>query len=257
VIETELLVAEAGLGEHARARAGLERLFEQHRAQRGPLTIAELCEAGLRIALLSGDHAVARTHCAEMVSRYEATGISTLIQHAQELRTETQVQLGEQPVHSLRRSLGTPGMQMHTFENSAFSVDGASLSDLAQRGLRLMLADQSAEQGFLYWVRDEVCTAAAALAPEPIDARVEAWVRARVREESVDVPTVVLSEKSALPATTRDVLTLGTRVFRLTMLYDAGDGRHGVVGVAVAAADGGAPVRFVLLTVTEAFRCVR
>ena len=51
LVETERLVAEAGLGHFELARRELGLLLDKHGKTPGPLTLAELHEAGLRIAL--------------------------------------------------------------------------------------------------------------------------------------------------------------------------------------------------------------
>ena len=81
LVETERIVAEAGLGAVDSARERLERLFELHRTNEGPLTLGELYETGLRVALLARHEADARAHCEGMARWYGVTRIPSLVQH--------------------------------------------------------------------------------------------------------------------------------------------------------------------------------
>ena len=81
LVETERIVAEAGLGAVDSARERLERLFELHRTNEGPLTLGELYETGLRVALFARHEADARAHCEGMARWYGVTRIPSLVQH--------------------------------------------------------------------------------------------------------------------------------------------------------------------------------
>jgi hypothetical protein len=114
-VETERIVAEAGLGAIDSARERLERLFELHRANEGSLTLGELHEAGLRVALLARHDADARTHCDGMARWYGATRIPSLVQHCAIVRARTMAVLEGPPgTDPLLVSVGKDEAAAHT-----------------------------------------------------------------------------------------------------------------------------------------------
>ena len=86
LIEAEALVADAGLGDIDRACNGVHRMLGMHAPNAGPLTIGELHETGVRIALISRDEAAARAHAAHMQRWYESTAIPSLVQYCEAVR---------------------------------------------------------------------------------------------------------------------------------------------------------------------------
>ncbi|HKU43379.1 MAG TPA: hypothetical protein VJR89_34695, partial [Polyangiales bacterium] len=240
LIETELLVARAGLGEHQLARQGLARLLQRHTPNQGPLTLAELHEAGARIELSAGDESAALAHCSEMERWYEGTGIVSLIQHCQGVRAWVSAPLTAAGVTAqtmLAELTQLPSLIPSTTGSSQFS-----LPELAQRALQVLVEQHRAECGYLYWVEDRTCRPAASLAPEGLDTQVERWMHARISERHADATVVQPSRREPAPA--RDTLRLGARCYRLTLLFHGESANdQGLFGVAVVATDGEAPAR--------------
>jgi hypothetical protein len=83
LVETELAMAEARLGEHAAAERRLDALVERHLPGQGPLTLGTLYETRIHVALLRGDREAAKAHLAKMASWYEKTGLPSLAARAE------------------------------------------------------------------------------------------------------------------------------------------------------------------------------
>jgi tetratricopeptide (TPR) repeat protein len=245
LIESEKLVAQAGLGRPDLAREGLAKLLELHKPKRGPLTLAELHEAGVRIALLCGEHTSARVHCDEMTSWYAGTGIASLIQHCEVVRSRMQALISER-LTSRPRAL--PMMDADAASTSLSVVrsfngtEALPLPALARRALGVLVEQHHARLGDLYWVEDGSCTHAASMTSEVLDNQVVMWLRQRIVEELADTTTAAPDEVPTLGA--RDVLVVGSRFYRVLFLFHhAAAGKDGLLGAAVVANDVEEPTR--------------
>lgn len=241
LVQSERLVALAGLGMAEDARTGLDQLLELHTPKRGPLTLAELHEAGVRIGLLCGDHANARKHCGEMARWYEGTGIASLIQHCQVVRARTDALIHER-LTARPRSRAVPMLEAEGHSSSlsiARSFTGSEalpLPALAQRALRVLVEQHRARLGHLYWVERGTCrSAASAGTDEVLDTRVFGWLRQRILEELAENTTASPTEVPTLSS--RDLLVVGARYYRLLLLFHPAAGQDGLLGAAVVAND--------------------
>ncbi len=248
IIETERWIAEAGLGNLERARAGFAALFDRHGPNRGPLTQAELHEAGVRISLLARDAAQAREHIAEMTRWYESTTIPSIIQHCHSIRANAELTLsGRPPAPVLHLALA------HTSRSTMFpslsirsttSGDPFTVSELTQRALHVLAEQSRASQGYLFWVNDERCSLAASLATERLADDVERWLVERVIDACAETTTVLPSSDEGAVKTEPDVLLIGARAYRVLFLHHAdARGDNGVYAAAVLSNDGPVPDR--------------
>lgn len=246
LIESERLVAQAGLGRPDQARAGLTQLLDMHRPKRGPLTLAELHEAGVRIALLCGDQAGARTHCDEMTRWYAGTGIASLIQHCEVVKTRMQALISERLT---TRPRALPMLEADAASTSLSVVrsftgsEALPLPALARRALDILVEQHHARHGHLYWVEDGTCKHAASMSGELLDQQVVGWLRERIMEELADTTTAAPGDD--IPTLgTRDVLLVGSRYYRVLFLFHhAAAGKDGLLGAAVVANDVEEPTR--------------
>jgi tetratricopeptide (TPR) repeat protein len=240
LVESERLVAEAGLGHSENARAGLAKLFDLHRPKKGPLTLAELHEAGVRIALLGGDYPAARKHCDEMSYWYEGTGIPSLVQHCEVVRGRTNALINERLTARPRAMPMLDAEANSTSQSVVRSFTGSEtlpLPALAHRALRVLVEQHRARQGHLYWFEEGNCQHAASMTPEPLDNEVVGWLRQRILEELADTTTAPPGEEVKTLAA-RDLLVIGTRYYRLLLLFHpAATGKDGLLGAAVVAND--------------------
>src|SRR6202000_441294 len=83
IVQVELALAEAGLGNLDVAAQALDGLLARHAEHKGPLALGNLHGGRASVALLAGDQALFAEHTAEMTRWYRATGIQTLIERCQ------------------------------------------------------------------------------------------------------------------------------------------------------------------------------
>jgi tetratricopeptide (TPR) repeat protein len=248
LVQSERLVALAGLDKAEEARAGLQALLELHHPKHGPLTLAELHEAGVRIALLCEDHPSARRHCDDMARWYEGTGIASLIQHCQLVRTRTDTLINERLTVRPRPRAMPMAMLEAEGNSSSLSVarsftgsEALPLPALAQRALRVLVEQHRARLGHLYWIEAGACRSAASTGAEVLDTRVFIWLRQRILEELAESTTLPPTDVPTLAA--RDLFVVGSRYYRLLLLFHPSAGQDGLLGAAVVANDTVEPTR--------------
>jgi Cdc6-like AAA superfamily ATPase len=243
LIETERLVAEAGLGNFEQARRELGLLLDKHGKTPGPLTLAELHEAGLRIALLARHAGDAKAHGDEMAHWYGATGIPSLIQYCEVVAARTQAALGLAPA-TTARALGRDqtDTSASTFGTERSLADPAlSLAEFTRRALRMIAGHERCTQGFLYWIdADRACRCVGALGDEPLDASVERWLQQRVGEAFEDTATKPLPKLNPSKRAGQDVFEHAGRYYRVIWLFQPGTTAQ-PFGGALLAADGEVP----------------
>jgi hypothetical protein len=201
MLECELLVARAGLGEQAAARDALAQLLDRHAPGQGPLTHGELHETGLRIALLAGDEPRAREHCASMMHWYKKTRISTLVQRCELLHARMERAL--RPAGAL----GVVSLPSQTAANTTRSSELYWTSDVSaeQRtahALALLVEDAGCERGFYFSVHDDGSyKQRASYGQAPLEAAVTPWLQQRVaaalKDGSTSTTTLVDSDAPA------------------------------------------------------------
>lgn len=247
IVGTELLIAEAGLGNVEDARRGLTDMIARHGVRQGPLTLGELHEAGLEIALLVGDDAGARLHLREMERWYLATGAPALAQRCEALSKRVHT-----PQWSATRARGEDSSSEHSTQASLsmtrrmHTVDrmlaGGSMSvaERAQRALQIVADRCRSAQGYLYLFEGGAgLRQFAALAGEALDAEVERWVRERVVADADEDVTQLLDYGGG--EAEHALLEHGGRYYRLLVLTAARGDSHKVVGAALLASEAGYP----------------
>ena len=95
-LERQLALAEAGLGEYARAVARLDRLLAKHGDEDQPLWIGALHKARAEVALRMGDEGALELHLAELNRRFRGTRNPALIAQCERL-AEQAVRQGLRP----------------------------------------------------------------------------------------------------------------------------------------------------------------
>jgi hypothetical protein len=88
IVQLELALAEAGLGNTLLAGQQLDALIARHTDVRGPLTLGALHEARAKVALRAGELELCRVHLLKMTGYYRPTGIATLRELVEKLERE-------------------------------------------------------------------------------------------------------------------------------------------------------------------------
>jgi hypothetical protein len=207
------------------------------------LTLAELHEAGLRIALLARNAGDAKAHGDEMAHWYGATGIPSLIQYCEVVAARTQAALGHAPAIAAR-ALGRDqtDTSASTFGTERSLADPAlSLAEFTRRALRMIAGHERCTQGFLYWIdADRACRCVGALGDEPLDASVERWLQQRAGEAFEDTATKPLPKLNPSKRAGHDVFEHAGRYYRVVWLFQPGTTAQ-PFGGALLAADGEVP----------------
>jgi tetratricopeptide (TPR) repeat protein len=247
IIGTELLIAEAGLGKVEDARRGLAKMIERHGERQGPLTMGELHEAGLEIALLVGDDTGARQHFEQMERWYLSTGSPSLAQRCEALSKKVHA-----PDWSAARARGdvtssefsTQGSlslnrRMHTVDRM-LAGGSMSLADRAQKALQILVDRCGTPQGHLYLFDvSNSLRLFASLDAEPIDPEVERRLRERVVADPDDDVTQLIEVGGG--DAEHELFEHAGRYYRVLVLTAArGEGQK-VVGAALLAASDGYP----------------
>ena len=194
-VQLELAIAEAALGEHARARKSVERLLERHSDRIGPILLGAIHETCARVALLANDYVSARVHSEAMRSCFASTESATLFELAE--------QLAEQ-ISNAERSAGStyPSVEpeclisplgddadLTTRTHLSHVRDATTWAQRAKRGLRLAQELTEAQTGFVLSSAED--HAPIALGEEEPDPQVIEWaqaVRSGRSEVTADMP---------------------------------------------------------------------
>lgn len=242
-VQTEALIASAGLGEHAAAAAGLEALMARLSPLRNPLTSGELHEAGMRIALLAGDDRVARAHFEQMRLWYGSTNIPPLIQHCEVIAARV--------LPGTPRSTGLDGGELDTFARSdvlsteAFlTVHDGRFPRVVERMLRVLCEQLSCEHAVLFTVDEDAgCSTVATLGQLALGPEVERWLAQHVAEESMEKPTALVSARPAPAAAASDLLEAGGWHYRACAMFSSRASATPIHAVALFAARAEPPPR--------------
>ncbi|MDB4972170.1 MAG: hypothetical protein JWN48_511, partial [Myxococcaceae bacterium] len=248
IVQTEVLVAEAGLGRGGEAEGALRVLIAQHAPHGGPLTLGQLHEAGVEIALLSSDEAGARHHLAQAKRWYLSTGLASLVQHCAGLSARVQgaaqgTSGSPGSADRERRSLDPPSVDSSISSSTVdrmLAGDKLSLRERAHKALQILAEHARCTHGFLYLLdAQQNLDLVASLKDEPEVPSLRAWLARRLASEREEAPT--LDDQDESNTQELHLMFDGTRSYRVLMLETADPVRQGVLGAAVVASTEGAP----------------
>jgi tetratricopeptide (TPR) repeat protein len=161
-LQIEYALAQAGLGETARAITLIDGLLDEHGPAQGPLTLGALYEARARISMLAGDEDTCRKYLAEMDTRYRASGIPSLISRCETFGREVRRKFdGSKAPGPGGASIGPPSDSSgNTIEQGITQLEQA-LSDVAlppheryERALLLLAEHVALPVGGLWLFQD-------------------------------------------------------------------------------------------------------
>ncbi len=246
LIETELAIAQAGLGQAAAARRGIERLLLRHGKKPGPLTLGEIHEAGLEVELLLDNRAGAVDHFAEMKRWYTATGASSLAQRCEALHkhvnpTPWTIDLERREISVVTNgTFATATRRLNTVDR-LLAGGRMSLAERAQRALQILAEKCGSSSGALYLFDGSGQLALTALLDaKEVEPAADAWARDRVASAAAQDGTVLI-EHSIEGEGDQDLLQQSGRFYRLLMIHAVGGGIQRIVGAALLASAGGYP----------------
>jgi hypothetical protein len=175
-VQTELAVAEAGLGQPADAEQRLARLFTRH-ATKGALVLGWLQRSAARVAMLKGDHAGVEAALSAMEAHYRTTHMPGLAMLHVELQAE---------LRRARRRHGELGADAPDHESHFLTRIGIILSsqdkspdERTKLALGVALELSGAEHGFIVCGADAQSTLA--LGDAPHDSAV-GWAQELLRD---------------------------------------------------------------------------
>jgi hypothetical protein len=157
VVQIELALAEAGLGNFTAASEQLDTLIARHTPVRGPLTLGALHEARAKVALFAGEMETCRAHLAKMSGYYRPTGIATLRELVEKL--ERKLELAEGPKEREASTATRPSDQaerlitlLRLFREQG---DRTPIAQRAKNSLQLVIELSDAVTGFIVLSTDE------------------------------------------------------------------------------------------------------
>jgi hypothetical protein len=247
IVETELALAEANLGDCATALAIIDDLLALHGPNNGALTLGSIHETGASIALLAGDGARFERHVAAVERYYRPTKTASLIARCERLakqrpRDARAIERDhEQSSEGLAEHLHTVLYRIH-HGGSGSPLERArwALGELAQY---LQLG-----QGYAYLVDHAGAQRIAALTaepqgvgagePQPLSGdelgRLDAWVGQRmIARQGTQTVTAAFQDLAALM--TINQIELSGRGFRLLFLHADDETEDNLVGGLVVA----------------------
>lgn len=148
--QTELAMAESGLGNPAVARYQLDKLLARHTPNSSPVTLGWLHHARSRVALREQDYVGARDHLGKMEAHFRSTAVPTLIELVSRLRRE--LDRSENPRATGPDSDGRLDQVQHMMTRVQLMLSqqsGALVPERAQKGLQVALELSSADEGFI------------------------------------------------------------------------------------------------------------
>ncbi len=222
IVQIELAIAEAELGQHAVSAERLERLIEHYQPFQAPLTLGALHEARARVAQLERDEVVAAFHLDQMQSWYCATGASSLIERCARLVKQSR---GRRPGDSdLPVQLEAPATE-HEAKTTA-TADGATWS------LQKLVSYVGVCEGHLYAVTNGRVQLSARVGEAP--AKLDAWAMSLLRD---DLQSALATPQDGVTLSDHNQVRFEERSFRLLPLYLAGPERERLAGGLVLPAE--------------------
>jgi hypothetical protein len=174
----ELALAEAGLGNFGEARKSLDLLLEQHRPNRGALTLATLHDAYVQVALHEQDFAGCAEHLELLEGLVRPTGIASLQERCDVLKREVEraKRLGDGSQDEVR--LLGDDVHLITRVQLILTQTGSLIAERANKGLQIAVELSGADDGFIVLQdsRDE----AAACLNEPPSSELLVWAHHRL-----------------------------------------------------------------------------
>jgi tetratricopeptide (TPR) repeat protein len=241
IVHTELAIAEAGLGHKREATRVIDELVLLHGPRKGPLTMSELHDAGVAVALLCDDERALQQHLEAALHWFRATGLSSLAQRGRELSASVEKRRampGDDDVDEASRALGARASERLALSRLRSS---APLERWAG-ALQALLESTRAASGRLYLLNaSEELELVASSERDDLADELEPWLRSRVESASEDESTQLLEH--AGPEVDEDLLELEGRSHRALLLWTPGSGAKRVLAVAVVSAPQGAPAR--------------
>lgn len=245
--QTELLIAEAALGNVAGAQRELAALIAFHEPNRGPLTMGQLHEVGLEIARRAGDAQHVRDHLAEVERWYGLTDTPSLVQRSRALRKAVETADGSSSAASEARAALADDEVVSGAD--ALTVDrllaGGSMTlvERSRKALEVIARAAGAERAYLFVLDDssEPRLTATLDDTEP-DETLAQWVRRRLERELEDEMTQVSAADQTSQSDYDSCLHQG-QYHRQCLLLAPGSQPHGVLGVVIVSSDEEPPRR--------------
>lgn len=246
MLETELAIAEAGLGRSDDAKRQLEALLVRHTPNQGPLTLGHIHETFVEVALLTRDGESAKHHLAEMQRWYLGTGAGSLAQRCHVLTARVF------PAQRRERMQGEGAqesdLQSTNSSYAALTVDrllaggGMLLDQRAHKALQIIAENTRCAHGFLFLLDEHAAPQLiASLKDEHPTAPLVGWLKARFARELEEELTQMLEEDSEPRTGEANVFEHGGTSYRVLLLFAAGARAQGILGAAVMASEDGAP----------------
>jgi tetratricopeptide (TPR) repeat protein len=237
-VQIEQALAEAGLGQLARARELLERLLEKHAPGRGPLTLGALHEACARVAVLASDEQRSREHFAQMDAYFRGSGIPSLVARCETFGRELrQLFRTDDPALRAQGDLVLPMISSHMTHDGITLIERA-LSDLAlpreERCAKVLalLAEHTGLTHAGLWLLQAGQSVRAAKTAE-LPPALDAWVNERLLASQGD--NVTHTDFGGPDDTDPNQLVLAEQSYRLFEITHVSDGLEHVLGAVVFA----------------------
>jgi hypothetical protein len=241
IVQTERLIAMAGLGAGDEAKRQLDALLARHEPNKGPLTLGTLYEAGLEIALLAKDYELAQRYLERVQHWYVGTGVPSLAQRCQVLAARCS------NAQRMRAPLGTgetallAELQSSTSSYAALTVDrmlaggGMSLTERAHKALQILAENARCADGFLFVLGDDAEPAllASLKGEQPVSA-VTRWLEERIAQE-LEEPMTQMLDEGELSGGDANTFEHEGRHYRVLLLISNTARNDGVLGAAVLA----------------------
>jgi serine/threonine-protein kinase len=232
IVQIELALADAGLGNHAAATELLDALIERHSKNQGPLTLGSLHHARARVALLAGDLDAFEEHRLKLDGWYRLTENPALVAQCDILvqQAERAAVHGYGAPAVFGHGTGKVGGVGHLFVACKTPRERADLA------LELIAGRANSKSGYLFRVEGLAASLVATLNADAPCRELLGAVSGRVTESAGGGATVVTEEALS---TRQDAAVLETSAGRYAMfpLYSLGAGDQPWSALAVLAVE--------------------
>ena len=148
-LPVELALAEAGLGNFALARTSLDELLAQHGLNRGPLTLASLHDAYVRVALREKDLACCAEHLERLEGWVRPTGIASLLERCEVLKRDVERAQRVGDGNEDEAGLLLDDVHLITRVQLILTQTGTLLAERANKSLQIAVELSGADDGFI------------------------------------------------------------------------------------------------------------